>query len=100
MGKMQDMISAFKKSLNASLTKDSSANDIKKVKDFEKNLDSIQEEYDNVVKDKEEVTKLYIEVSKKDVGSKDAPKEDDEEPVTDLEDIAKEIQAQEESKSK
>ena len=51
------------------------------MKEQEKILEDIQKEHDVVVKDKEEVTRLYIEASKKDVGSPEAPKDADEKPT-------------------
>ena len=92
---MNELIEALKKSMRSSLTKDSSPDDIKKVESYEKSLDEMNEEHNRVVKEKEEVTQLYIEASKKDVGSKDSPEDEDKQEATSLEDIAQELVAQE-----
>ena len=94
-----EMIADFKKSLRSTLTKDSSPDDIKKIESYEKNLDDINEEHNKVVKEKEEVTQLYIEASKKDTGSATPPEDEDGKEPKSLEEIAQELASQEQKKS-
>lgn len=89
--KVEELLATLKGQLRSSLTKDSSADDIKKVESYEKQIDEVVSEHGKVVKEKEEVTQLYIEASKKDIGSKDEPEDESKEQVTSLEDIAQEL---------
>lgn len=88
---IQAKINALKESIHASLTKDSSADDIKAVEDKEKALDEILTDVETLKKEKQEVTDLYIQASKNQ-GSKDAPSDDQKEKQPrSLEEIAQEV---------
>ena len=86
---IQDKIKALKESHHSKLTKDSTAEEIKADEDFAKALDDIEQDYNQVVKDKQEVTDLYIKASKGQ-GSATPPKEENKEPRS-LEEIGKDI---------
>lgn len=88
---IQAKINALKESIHASLTKDSSADDIKAVEDKEKALDEILTDVETLKKEKQEVTDLYIQASKNQ-GSKDAPSDEQKEKQPrSLEEIAQEV---------
>lgn len=88
---IQAKINALKESIHASLTKDSSADDIKAVEDKEKVLDEILTDVETLKKEKQEVTDLYIQASKNQ-GSKDAPSDEQKEKQPrSLEEIAQEV---------
>ena len=86
---IQEKIKALKESHHAKLTKDSTPEEIKTDEDFAKSLDEIEQDYNQVVKDKQEVTDLYIKVSKGQ-GSSNPPEEESKEPRS-LEEIGKAI---------
>ena len=85
---IQAKINGLKERLHSTLTKDSTPEQIKEVEAREKELDELATEYDKVVKEKQEVTDLYIKASKNQ-GSKDAPSEEEKQPRS-LEEIANE----------
>ena len=87
---MKELIEGLKTQFTSSLSKDSSAEDIKAVEDNKKKLDEIEQEFNKVVKEKEEVTQLYIE-SQKNQGSKELPNDDNPKEPRSLEEIAKAI---------
>ena len=88
---IQAKIKALKESIHASLTKDSTPEQIKDVEAKEKELDEIADGFNEEVKKRQEVTDLYIQASKNQ-GSKDAPKDDDQEKQPrSLEEIAQEV---------
>ena len=86
---IQEKIKALKESNHSKLTQDSTAEEIKADEDFAKALDEIEQEYNKVVKDKQEVTDLYIKASRGQ-GSNNPPDEDKKEPRS-LEEIGQDI---------
>lgn len=88
---IQAKINALKESIHASLTKDSTPDQIKDVEAKEKELDEIANEFTEEVKRRQEVTDLYIQASKNQ-GSKDAPSDDQKKKQPrSLEEIAQEV---------
>lgn len=85
---IQEKIKFLKESHHLKLTKDSSPEDIKADEDFAKALDEIEQEYNQVVKDKQEVTDLYIKASK---GQGSTTSEEDKKEPRSLEEIGKAI---------
>ena len=91
METMKAKIDALKTQLASSLTKDSTPEQIKEVEGYKKSLDEIEQKYDEVVKEKQEVTELYIQ-SQKNQGSKDLTDDaDKEKQPRSLEEIAQDI---------
>ena len=86
---IQEKIKALKESHHSKLTQYSTAEEIKADEEFAKALDDIEQDYNQVVKDKQEVTDLYIKASRGQ-GSKNPPEEDRKEPRN-LEEIGKAI---------
>ena len=89
MAKINDLIANFKEKLNEGLSKDSSAEDIKKVDGLKAQLDEIENEANITLKEKADVTEMYIK-SMKNQGSEDKPKDENKEPRS-LEEIAKDV---------
>ena len=87
MAQINDLIAKLKESLNATLTKDSSPEDIKRIDGFKSELDGIEQEANKTLQEKSEVTELYIKAVKNQ-GSTDAPKEEVGDNPRTLEEIA------------
>lgn len=89
MKTIQEKIATLKEQHHSKLTAESTAEEIKADEDFAKALDDIEQDYNQVVKDKQEVTDLYIKATKGQ-GSKTPPKEEKQEPRS-LEEIGQAI---------
>ena len=75
MQTIKEKIESLKGKFDSSLTKDSTPEEIKEVEARKQELDAIEQEYDKIVKEKQEVTELYIQ-SQKNQGSKTLPEDD------------------------
>ena len=94
---VQAKIKAVKESLNATLTKDSTPEEIKGIEALCSQIDEIEQDYNQVVKEKQEVTDLYIGKVKNE-GSKEDPAEDSNKEPRSLEEIADELVKKQENK--
>ena len=93
MAKINDLIAGFKASLKDGLKPDSSADDIKRIDSLCSKLDEIESEANTTLKDKADITDMYIQAVKNQ-GSVEAPKEDNgEKTPRSLEEIAQEVVA-------
>lgn len=92
---IQEKIKALKEANHSKLTKDSTPEEIKADEEFAKALDDIEQDYNQVLKDKQEVTDLYIQASKNQ-GS-NVSEDEKEEPKT-LEEIGNSIISKREAK--
>ena len=78
MQTIKEKIESLKGKFDSSLTKDSTPEEIKEVEARKQELDAIEQEYEKIVKEKQEVTELYIQ-SQKNQGSKSLPEDEDKE---------------------
>ena len=92
---IQEKIKVLKESHHSKLTKDSSPEDIKADEDFAKALDDIEQEYNQVVADKQEVTDLYIKATK---GQGSTTSEEENKEPRSLEEIGQAILDQDKTK--
>lgn len=90
MKTIKQMIDDLKQSLKNTLTKDSSKEDIDRVDGFCKELDNVEQGHNQVVKEKQDITEMYIKAVKNQ-GTTEKPKEETPTEPRSLEDIAKEV---------
>ena len=88
---IQAKINSLKEKIHATLTKDSTPEDIKAVEAKEQALDEIQADIDTIIKEKQEVTDLYIQASKNQGSSEKPTEEKEEKQPRSLEEIAQEV---------
>lgn len=90
MPTINELIAKAKENLKATLSKESSADDIKRIDGFCAELDGIEQEANNIIKEKTDITDMYIKAVKNQ-GSADQPKDDEDAKPKSLEDIATEV---------
>ena len=90
MPTINELIAKVKGDLKATLTSNSSAEEIKRVDGFVSELDGIEQEANNIIKEKTDITDMYIKAVKNQ-GSPEQPKDDEDAKPKSLEEIATEV---------
>lgn len=62
--KIQELLANLKSTIQGTLSKDSSKEDIDRVNGLTAQIDSISQEADTIIKDKSDITELYVEAMK------------------------------------
>ena len=90
MPTINELIAKVKENLKATITTESSADYIKKVDGFVSELDGIEQEANHIIKEKSDITDMYIKAVKNQ-GSTEQPKDEEDAKPKSLEDIATEV---------
>lgn len=90
MPTINELIAKVKENLKATLTSNSSAEEIKRVDGFVSELDGIEQEANNIIKEKSDITDMYIKAVKNQGSPEQAEDEKEAKPKS-LEEIATEV---------
>lgn len=90
MPTINELIAKVKENLKATLTSNSSAEEIKRVDGFVSELDGIEQEANNIIKEKSDITDMYIKAVKNQGSTEQAEDEKEAKPKS-LEEIGTEV---------